>query len=98
MRRQDTQRLDPRLALTRAPERQRSAHVWMVTQVSTWATPCGVLSARKEKHGTIAQAALLLASRCRTVVAVVPGQVDSGGSPQRTAFPGGSSRKCLAAE
>jgi hypothetical protein len=93
MRRQDTQRLDPRLALTRAPERQRSAHVGMVAQMSTWAAPCGVLGACEKEHGTIAQAALLLASRCGTVVAVVPGQVDSRSSPQRTAFPGGNSRK-----
>lgn len=77
MRRQDTQRLDPRLALTRAPERQRPAYVGVVAQMSTWTAPRGVLGARKEKHGTIAQAALLLTSRCRTVVAVVPGQVDS---------------------
>jgi hypothetical protein len=56
-----------------------------------------VLGAREEEGASIPDAPLLNPARCGTVVAVVPAQVDSGGSPQRTAFGAGSSKKCRAA-
>jgi hypothetical protein len=94
---QHPQGLHPRLAVAGPPQRQRAGHVGMVPYMPTRATPCSVLGPGEKEGAPIADAPLLNPARCGAIVAVVPAQVDSGGSPQRTAFPGDSSRKWRAA-
>jgi hypothetical protein len=97
MGRQDPQRLDAGLAIAGPPQGKRTRGVGVVTDVTPWTPTVGVLGAGEEERRPVAGAALLCPSRCGAVVAVVPLQVDSGGSPQRKAFGAGSSRKCRAA-
>jgi hypothetical protein len=97
MGRQDPQRLDAGLAVARPPQGEGAGHVGVVPDEPTGTAPRGVLGVREEEGRPVTDAPLLNPPRCRTVVAVVPTQVDSGGSPQRTAFGAGSSKKCRAA-
>ena len=93
MRRQRPERIYSRLAFACTPQRESACHVGVVENQTSRTTPRGILGAREKEHRAITKASLLVAPRCGTVVAIVPAQVDSGGSPQRTAFPTGSSRK-----
>jgi hypothetical protein len=94
---QDSQRIHAGLAVAGAPQRQRAGHVGVVPYMPTRAPPCSVLGPGEKEGAPVPDAPLLNPARCGAVVAVVPAQVDSGGSPQRTAFPGDSSRKWRAA-
>jgi hypothetical protein len=94
--RQGPERLDAWLAITGPVEGQRRADIGVVADVAARTAPRGVLGAAEEQDRAVGRAPLLLSSRCGAVVAVVATQVDSGGSPQRTAFPGGRSRKYCA--
>lgn len=97
MRRERPESLRAGLSIASPPQGQGAADVSVVAHQAARTAACGVLGPGKEERWSVAGAALLLPARCGAVVAVVALQVDCGGSPQRTAFPTGSSRKCRAA-
>jgi hypothetical protein len=97
MRRERPKSLCAGLSVAGPPQGQGAADVGVISHQAARTAACGVLGPDKEERRPVAGASLLFPARCGAVVAVVALQVDCGGSPQRTAFPAGSSRKCRAA-